>query len=273
MKKIFIPYNKTNKIDAALKFGALLDKDYPMEYIVLYEKMDDQEIQEHFNAVVAQYTPTLQNNSSVFKFIKTEGISNELMGIAAKYKNDITIGSYKNGLIDEQAEAMAFSDALKVIKQTKHNFIAIPDGQEIKQIKKIVFPINAISKVRHKVTITSQLAHLTGAEIHLITTHTTSDSSIVNRCNLYARQILGHFESLKLKTVPLTLHGKDISDLTLEYTEEVGADLIVIIPETITGIRLFSQGYLNAMLKKSKSPVLVVAPRRSKISGSFSSSG
>ncbi|NJM15574.1 MAG: hypothetical protein HC896_09585 [Bacteroidales bacterium] len=57
------------------------------------------------------------------------------------------------------------------------------------------------------------------------------------------------------------------------YAHSIDADIISVIPEDIAGPRLFSKGYLQEMVENSPIPLLVVAPRKSKISESFRTSG
>ena len=175
-----------------------------------------------------------------------------------------TDGLKKNGYTKE--------GALKMIKYTAHNVLMLPTEKTPQKIKRIIFPIHHLSKVRHKVTLTAEIAKLLGAEIHVVNTLTSSQNTVIKQCTLYARQVTKHFLNVGIPSTLAEVKGKNLAETILNFAESNRGDIISITKERNSG-GVFGKSYLQEMVMRANIPLMVVGPRKARITASFKTSG
>ncbi len=274
MKTIIIPADKTNLYYNSLNTALLLENNRPVELVISFSNETDKEqVDAKFNEIKAKYESRFQHPESKMRLISDKSLSEPECGDISPSSNDnMVFLSYFHEPTEETSD-YSVENTVKYIRSCRQNYLTIPQEYNIKKINRIIFPVHILSKVRHKVTFTAVIAKMFDAEVHVVTLQTTNQKDIIKRLNLYTLQVINHFRNYGITTQFDTLEGKKIPEMILEYSSSNNGDLVSIIPEEIKGPRFFSKGFLYEMVEKANVPLVVVAPRKAKISGSFSASG
>ncbi|MEA3504085.1 MAG: universal stress protein [Bacteroidota bacterium] len=131
-----------------------------------------------------------------------------------------------------------------------------------KTIDKILLPIDSTIETRQKIVIAVELAKKFDAEIHVLSLYTTKVEEIRMLVDSYSKQTVKYAESEGVKCILTNVYGGNITNLTLDYADEISADLIVIMTEQeISTMNLWMGTYAKQMVNHSKIPVLSIKPK------------
>ena len=134
-----------------------------------------------------------------------------------------------------------------------------------KTLDTIVVPLDSSDDTRQKVAEAALFARTFGSTIHLLGLYTSNFEDIRRTVNNYVKMVERHLDSQEIKYETKYIEvekGKNVTTATLEYADEVGADLIAIMTEQEKSLTsLFLGTYAQQMINESKIPVLTVRPR------------
>lgn len=149
------------------------------------------------------------------------------------------------------------SNAYRIVTNAPCPVITLRHDVRIADIRKIVIPIDSSQETRQKILIASQVAALFNAEIHVLSLYSTSLKSVQKRVDNYAKHVTDYFAERKIKYFAITRESDNITRTTIDYSEEIGADLIAIMTEQeTTTANLFLGPYAQQMVNHSPVPVL-----------------
>lgn len=152
------------------------------------------------------------------------------------------------------------SNAFRIVSNAPCPVVTIREGVHVdRDLKRIVLPIDHTLETRQKVPITSKLAKLFGAEVHVVATYAASTREVMVTTNHYAQQAIDYLLKAKVKVVKGSVKGKDLIEGTIEYAQKVEANLIIIMTEQEAKIANFIMGpYAQQMVNRSPFPVMCV---------------
>jgi nucleotide-binding universal stress UspA family protein len=102
-----------------------------------------------------------------------------------------------------------------------------------------------------------ELAKMFNSEIHLLTIQLSKLKSIEKKLHQYSDQVASYIESKSVKYGIKHLQGSNLTDLTLDYSHSVNADLISIMTEQEKSIsNLLLGNFAHQMINKANIPVL-----------------
>ncbi len=219
-----------------------------------------------FNKLVKEYSPQLGNQSRLRYIIKKGRVYREVVNQANSYKNAVVSTSTHGASGFE--ELFIGSNALKIMAATEQPVFTlrtvIPD-----QIKKIVVPIKLLLNTRQKAPVVAELAHLFGAELHVISISTRKNKRDLARLESYSSQVINYFKAKELKTVHKALIGESLPTLTCNYAEAVDADMITIMSSAIDKWDVFLGSYAQQMVRSAPVPLLSITPKEKQIPAGF----
>jgi nucleotide-binding universal stress UspA family protein len=135
--------------------------------------------------------------------------------------------------------------------------ITIRRNQIPSNIDKIVLPLDITFQTREKVPYTVELAKVFKSKIHLLTIRLSNLKSIEKKLHQYAAQVASYLDSHKIPYTVEHLHGKNLTDLTLDYSRSVDADMISIMTEQEkSASNLLLGNFAHQMINKATIPVL-----------------
>lgn len=132
-----------------------------------------------------------------------------------------------------------------------------------KHLDIIVVPLDSSDDTRQKAAEAALFAKTFGATIHLLGLYTSSLADVRRIVNNYVNMVERYLEKaeVKFETKYLDVKG-NVTTTTLDYANEVGADMITIMTEQESNIAsLFLGTYAQQMINESKIPVLTVRPQ------------
>jgi nucleotide-binding universal stress UspA family protein len=228
---------------------------------------------EKIEKIVLVNAEKLGNNSKLRYIIKKgPKVYEELVNQAESYKDSIITSSTHGASGFE--EFFIGSNAFKIISATTRPVITIRKGKVPENIGKIILPIDTMVETRQKVVMTSEIAELFGAEVHVIEVSSTKNSKILKRLAAYSKQVTGYLRGRGLIVKTDSIVGNNVADLTVEYAQNVNADMISIITEQGSSItNLILGNHAQQILNKSVIPVLNITPKEMHLKGTFSTQG
>ncbi|MGA1977070.1 MAG: universal stress protein [Bacteroidales bacterium] len=124
-------------------------------------------------------------------------------------------------------------------------------------IDKIILPLDFTFQTREKVPYTVELAKIFGSEIHLLSISLSKLKSTEKKLHQYTQQVASYLDTHKIPYTVEHLYGSNLTDLTLDYTRSLNADLISIMTEQEkSASNLLLGNFAHQMINKSFIPVL-----------------
>jgi len=284
MKNFIIPIDFSEHSIKALELALMFSKRMHVNIQMVYVQAKVSEIyagplmeekrlaEKKFDMLIKQYTPMLGNDSHLRYIVKKGKVYEEIVNQAHSYKECIIVISTHGASGFE--ELFIGSNALKIISATERPVITIRKDLVSNDIKKILLPVDNIPETRQKVMLASQIAQLFNSEIHILTVCTSKNQHISHQLSAYTRQVTKFIESAGVLYKQSNSFGDNPTDMTIDYANKIGADLIVIMTEQATALsNLFIGGYAHQMISKSNIPVLNIKPHEIHLPRDFSTFG
>jgi nucleotide-binding universal stress UspA family protein len=226
--------------------------------------------EEKFNALIEEYKPELENDSTLGYVIGRGRIFQEVVNLAEQLPDSLITAS-THGASGFQ-EAFIGSNAFRIISSTSTPVITLRKQICPDAIRKIVMPIDLSVDSRQKVPYTTELACLLGAEVHVVGVQTLK--GLINRRKIrnYMSQVAAYVE-LKAVCETNEVFGDNVAELVTNYASTVKADLISITTERPSGIDLIIGNTVHHILNRSEVPVLCLTPKNIRKSGTFVTTG
>jgi nucleotide-binding universal stress UspA family protein len=149
-------------------------------------------------------------------------------------------------------------NAYKIASHSRSPVITVRRSKIPANIGKIVLPLDFTKETREKVPYTVKMAKLLGSEIHLLTVSSTKLKSIESKLSKYADQVSSYLDNHNVPFKLNHLYGNNLTDIIIEYSASVKADLISIMSEQEKSVsNLLLGNYAHQMINKSNTPVLI----------------
>ena len=131
-----------------------------------------------------------------------------------------------------------------------------------KALERIVVPLDSTADTRQKVPHAARLAKIFGSELHILGLYTSDNKSIKHIVDGYVRMVDNYLTKAEVDHVVKCVDvPKNLTITTLEYADEVNADMIVIMTEQESSLTSFLLGtYAQQMLTLSHRPILSIRP-------------
>ena len=284
MKRIIVPIDFSNESMEGLSLAITLAKSIPAVIEMVYVQKNknefyhiaqekEQELAEKkFQKILEQYKPKLPENTELKYIIKKGKIYREVVNQAHSF-NDSFIVSSTHGASGFEKFFLG-SNTFKIITATTRPVFTIRDTISPKEINNIILPLDTSHDTRQKVPFTAEIANFCKAKVHILSVCQTLNKEFEKKLNGFSKQTCEYLEKQNIQYVSELRSGKNITALTLEYSEEVGADLISIMTEqslAFSGIVI--GGNAQEILNKSDLPVLSITPKELSIKGDFRTQG
>ena len=218
---------------------------------------DLSEIKEHFNDIIEQYKNELKTGKLTFKMRKGK-VYHEINNVANKEKADIIIAGTHG--VSGYEKFWIGSNAYRIVIYATCPVITIKHGFTYSDtIKQIVLPIDNSSETLQKLPFTAKLAKQFNSKVHILALYSTNLKTIHRKVNAYAEKAALCFEKEGIKYVMHSLHGDDITHLTIDYAKKNNVDLIAIMTEQEQAkADILLGAYAQQMVYYSPFPVLSI---------------
>jgi nucleotide-binding universal stress UspA family protein len=187
--------------------------------------------------------------------IKEGQIFKEIAGLAEEFEDPITVLSTHGASGFE--DLFIGGNAYKITSHSRNPVITVRRSKLTSNIDKIVLPLDITFQTREKVPYTVELAKAFGSKIHLLTVRLSNLKSIEKKLYQYAGQVASYLDAHKIPYSVEHLHGSNLTDLTIDYSQSVDADLISIMTEQEkSASNLLLGNFAHQMINKAFIPVL-----------------
>jgi len=187
--------------------------------------------------------------------IKEGQIFKEIADLADKYEDVLTVLSTHGASGFE--ELFIGGNAYKITSHSRNPVITVRRSKIPLNIDKIVLPLDITFQTREKVPYTVELAKVFRSKIHLLTIRLSNLKSIEKKLHQYAEQVASYLDSHKISYTVDHLHGSNLTDVTLDYSRSINADLISIMTEQEkSASNLLLGNFAHQMINKAFIPVL-----------------
>lgn len=232
---------------------------------------EDQKVaEEKFNALLEEFRPRLENESTLGYVIGRGRIFQEVANLAEALPDSV-IAASTHGASGFQ-ELFIGSNAFRIISATETPVITMRKHGCPDAIRRIVMPIDLSVDSRQKVPYTTELARLLQAEVHVVGIHTLGGLLNKRKIRSYISQVAGYVE-MKAPCETNEVFGDNSAELITNYASSVKADLISITTERPSGINLIIGNTVHHILNRSEVPVLCLTPKSIRKSGTFATTG
>jgi nucleotide-binding universal stress UspA family protein len=149
------------------------------------------------------------------------------------------------------------SNAYRIVTHAPCPVITLRHDIKVKDIGKIVIPIDSSQETRQKIPVASQISKLFNSEVHVLSLYSTGIKAVQRRVDNYAKQVSSYFAERNIRYVSEVRESENITRTTIDYAESIGADMIAIMTEQeTTTANLFLGPYAQQMVNHSTIPVL-----------------
>lgn len=273
MKSIVVGVDFQNQSYAAMKFAvnmAIKVNCYVM--LVFVNKQDKskdifqrpknkiyEEVEERFKNLIAKYGDQLSENRFSYK-IREGKVADELDRQAIESRAEmIVIGTHGSAGL----KLFSTSGAFQIVEKSSVPVVTIKDGAQINlDIKIILVPIDATLESRQKVPFTVRLAKIFNAEIHMLAMYHTKVKMVQENIVSYTRQAAEYLEDKSVNFVVKSVETDDIVRTTINYSEDIGADIISSMSTQVAQTsNLWKGSFAEQLIEKSHIPVLNIQPK------------
>ncbi|MBP5547771.1 MAG: universal stress protein [Bacteroidales bacterium] len=133
-----------------------------------------------------------------------------------------------------------------------------------KNLESIIVPLDSTTETRQKVPFAARFAKTFGSTIHLLGLYTSESKDIRGLVNGYVEQVEKYLDKHEVKHVTEYVDAsKNLTVTTLNYADQINADMIVIMTEQEKALTSWLIGnYAQQMLHLSKHPILSIRPEQ-----------
>jgi len=246
-----------NKAEAKLRMihiGNGKKLDVPL-YFRDYSSKEQYSPDDFFQILVEKYKDKIE---VPFDYKLREGKVHKEITNQAKYDDTDLIVMGTHGIGGFEAFWIG-SNAYKVVSNAECNVMTIRNGFLRIGINNIVMPIDISKETRKKVDATMKIAELCNATVHVVTVREIDRPKVIARLDQYSQQVCEYLEAKGINYVKGDLYGKNITDITINYANEINAELISIMTEQVENTsNLWLGKYAQQMVNNSPVPVLCV---------------
>jgi nucleotide-binding universal stress UspA family protein len=267
MKTIIVPMDFSNESLTGLNMAIMLAKktgaNIVMAHVIgMNESMDEENLEKNsqkaklkFEYLLKEYSGKLQSDFQMGFMIKTGKVFEEITKLSTEYEDPVTVLSThgESGFED----LFIGGNAYKITSHSKNPVITVRRSEIKSEVSRIVLPLDITFQTREKVPYTLGIAKLFNSEIHIITVRVTKNKSIEKKLHQYAEQVASYLGKHEISFKIEHLQGNNISDIILDYSKSVSADLISIMTEQDESISNLLLGTnAHQLINKSMIPVL-----------------
>jgi nucleotide-binding universal stress UspA family protein len=232
--------------------------DYSKEIFTVEPQNIEIEVTNRFEDIVKKYKYHL-HGEKIDYYIKKGKVYKEICNLADELDAFVVvIGTHGSSGFEE---FWIGSNANRMVSNCNKPIITIRGGVDIGvDLRKIVLPLDSTEITRQKLPLTALLAKYFGSEIHILGLQTTGPENIRNiRVRTYVDQVELYLTENEVKFKSTFIDSNNITEDTINFATEIGANLISIMTEQeTTTANLFLGSYSSQMINHSSIPVLSI---------------
>lgn len=227
----------------------------------IYENVKNElrnQARDQFEELVEQYRKKIHSGRIYYKLRKGK-IYQEVAQQARLCEADIIVAGTHG--VSGYEEGWIGSNAYRIVSHSPCPVITVRhDADAERRIDSIVIPIDSTLETLHKVPFTLQFAREVEAVVHIAAMMTVSTKSVRTKIEGYARKAAGEARKYGVETVISAIETDNIVKGLLDYTTNVGAQLISIMTEQGNAGSNIIGPFARQVVNDAPVPVLSIQP-------------
>ncbi|MFW5657673.1 MAG: hypothetical protein ACOC0C_08650 [Bacteroidota bacterium] len=266
MKTIIIPADLSNAFYNCLNMAMMFEQARALDIIIVFEnKQFEMDYFDKFEEIILNFqTAFIHPESTLQLHITEKKLEDEVCALINENPDSVFCSTFHE-TPDALKHGYTKENALNLMKTTAHHVLTLPTDKIPPSFDRIIFPVHNLSKIRHKVTLTAKIASLFNSEVHVLNTQVSNKPSVIKQCTLYAQQVTRHFRNVGVNAKLIHMEGDNVAGTVMEYASTHRGDLIAVIPEPKGKGAFGKKSYIREMVMYSKLPLLVVGPRKLRV--------
>lgn len=265
MNKIIVGFDfstgSANAVDLTIDIANKWQSDIRLVY-VKKDGEDETPIREEIerrNAGVANLLKGIK-----LEYVIRDGKVSEQLALQAKEDDALMIVVGTHGMSGFETNWIG-KNTYRTITESPVPVLSVREDFDFrKDLENIVIPLDSTTETRQKVPFATRMAKTFGSTIHLLGLYTSDSKDIKGLVNGYVEQVEKYLDKYEVKHKTEYVDAKkNLTVTTLEYADQINADLIVIMTEQEKALTSWLIGnYAQQMLHLSKHPILSIRPEQ-----------
>jgi nucleotide-binding universal stress UspA family protein len=199
-----------------------------------------------------------KDGNEVVVLIKKGKIYKEIINTAEEIACDIIImGTHGSG---GHQEKLSGTNTLKTVISSPCPVISVQTHATRVGFKNIVVPVDNTLVSRQKVRYAVEVARHYNSVLHFIGVMTAKKEEAQRMFEVKVKQAMYWAEDHGAQCTMKIVKGEQIAKETLQYEEEIKADLAIVMTEQEGSIGMFGGSDIQQMINNSKIPVMSIRP-------------
>ncbi|HLG35942.1 MAG TPA: universal stress protein [Bacteroidia bacterium] len=158
-------------------------------------------------------------------------------------------------------EFLMGSNAFRVVTSSPCPVITVQSHAKKIGFKDIVLPIDDSIVSRQKIVYAVELAKHYSSTIHIAGLRVAKNADFVRKFEIKVRQVEDYCKEHNVLCTKKMFDGDDIAKMSLAYSDDINADLIIIMTEQEANPGFFNMGSAaQSLVNHSKVPVMSIRP-------------
>jgi nucleotide-binding universal stress UspA family protein len=255
-KHILIPFDNSPSARVALRTAVNLSKKFKAQMTMVYANPDF-EIAED----IMETMRTVKNNAEIdITLFQPKGlIYQEVIAVAESSKCDLIImGTHGDSGIHE---LFVGSNAYRVVSSSSIPVLTMQESYKKDSFDTIVIPIDDSHETRQKIPMVRQIAGYFNSKVYILGCSKWETTDVRSRVEQYADQTKRLLEEADIECEIRHNFGGNIAEATMDYSEEIKADLIIAMSESEPAGGFFMGANAQRLVNHSDIPVLTIAAK------------
>ncbi len=229
--------------------------------------MLDRKINESIEKRLDEFASSIHKNHGIIKpeAILAEGnIADTIVRTAEDINADIIVmGTHGTS---GWAEFFMGSNAYKVVAQSTRPVLTVQKHALKNGFRNIVLPIDNSIPSRQKVRHAVEFAKHYGSVIHVLALITMDEPEVHKKFDVMLKQVNEYLQKHDIPFENKITDGSNVAKMTMDYANEINADLIMTMTEQEESVTGFLIGpYAQQIVNHSQIPVLSITPQETYI--------
>ncbi|MFN9597056.1 MAG: universal stress protein [Bacteroidota bacterium] len=275
VNRILIPFDFSETSELSMEHGLFMAKLVKAEILLLHivEQVSfttaisqalggvEKKIESASIEKLQAYADQVHAKSGLTVTVRTEvgRVYRKINEVANEWKADLIIMG-THGAQGYQKFSLG-TNTSRVVQESPCPVLSVQTHATGLGFKKIVLPIDESVESRQKVPFAVGIAQFYGAQIVLLGIINFSGEELVRRFKIKVEQVEDYVVNHGLDYETVYREGNDLAGITLRTSEELGADMLVIMTEQQPSITGFLLGtYATRVVNNSRIPVMSIHP-------------
>ncbi len=275
VNRILIPFDFSETAELSMEHGLFMAKLVKAEILLLHivEQVSfttaisqalggvEKKIESASIEKLQAYADQVHAKSGLTVTVRTEvgRVYRKINEVANEWKADLIIMG-THGAQGYQKFSLG-TNTSRVVQESPCPVLSVQTHATGLGFKKIVLPIDESVESRQKVPFAVGIAQFYGAQIVLLGIINFSGEELVRRFKIKVEQVEDYVVNHGLDYETVYREGNDLAGITLRTSEELGADMLVIMTEQQPSITGFLLGtYATRVVNNSRIPVMSIHP-------------